>query len=452
MFYTKNKKYFFFFLPLLFLFSATNSFAQKKKKNKTTDSTAQEDYYKDFFRYDNWTYKKNIRTVKLSRSGEEIGQPIIRLNSEDKLQLSFDDLDGDVKTYNYTLIHCDASWNVSGIMNSEFLSGFYDELISEYKHSFNTLQSYTHYNLVFPSETMKITKSGNYVVKVFADYNQDSFVLSRRFMVYEDLVETKAVIKKATDVLYSNYKQEIDFTINSYGYNLTNPYSDLKVVILQNGRWDNANTTLKPMFVKDKELDYNYDDVNSFMGGSEFRRFDTKTYRYHSERIKDVVLDSATKLYKILLLPDEKRAWKKYTSDYDMNGNFIVKVQEGNNSNVEADYVWVNFFVEASVPSTDGNFYLFGAFTDWQCLSDFKMKYNSERFGYECTLLLKQGYYNYEYVFLKDGETIADNTVIEGMHFETENDYTILVYHREIGGNYDKLICVKHLNSAKNQN
>src|SRR3990172_9574014 len=144
MFNMKNKKYFFFFLPLFFLFSATYSFAQKKKKNKTADSTAQEDYYKDFFRYDNWTYKKNIRTVKLTRSGEEIGQPIIRLNSEDKLQLSFDDLDGDVKTYNYTLIHCDASWNVSGIMNSEFLSGFYDELVSEYKHSFNTLQTYTH--------------------------------------------------------------------------------------------------------------------------------------------------------------------------------------------------------------------------------------------------------------------------------------------------------------------
>lgn len=442
------------YYPLLFCFILLSAaaYAQKKKKNKDSDTAVQEDYYKDYFRYEDHTYKKNIRTVQLKRADWEFSAPLIKLNTEEKLQLSFDDLDADVKDYSYTFIHCDANWEPSQILNSEFISGFFDEPLNDHSYSFNTIQNYTHWTLTFPTEQVKLTKSGNYVLKVYTHNNPDSFALSRRFMIYEDDVEVKAVIKKATDVAYSNYKQEIDFTVNSTGYNLTNPFSDLKIVILQNGRWDNAITTLKPMFVKDKELDYNYDDVNAFSGGSEYRRFDTKTYRFQGERIKDVYFDSTSQHYKFELTSDEKRAWKKYNSDFDMNGNYIIKCQEANNSNLEADYVWVNFFLEASAPEVNGNFYVFGALSDWQCKSEFKMKYNYERFGYECTVLLKQGYYNYEFVFLKDGETVADNTVMEGMHYETENDYSILIYHREIGENYDKLICYKKLNSLKNQN
>ncbi|MEW6468736.1 MAG: DUF5103 domain-containing protein [Bacteroidota bacterium] len=438
-------------LCLLFLLWAKGGLlAQKKSKEEITP--VQDEYYQDFFRYQDWTYRSYIRTVQLRRADWELSSPLIKLNTDEKLRLSFDDLDGDVKDYSYTLVHCDASWQASGILNSDFLSGFYEEPITEHAYSFNTVQKYTHWSLVFPTENMKITKSGNYVIKVYTHNNPDSFVISRRFMVCEDLVGIKAVIKKGTDVAYSNYRQEIDFLLNSSGYNLTNPYSDLKVVLTQNERWDNAIYGLKPMFVKDKELDYNLDDVNSFPGGSEFRRFDTKSIRWKTDHVKEIYFDSAMQRYRFDLITAEKRAWKKYNSDFDMNGNYIIKVQEGSDSDVEADYVYVNIFLAADAPAKEGNFYVFGALSDWQCKPEFKLIYNTERGGYECTLLLKQGYYNYEFVFLKDGEAIADNTVIEGMHFETENDYTIWAYHREIGGNYDRLIAVKRINSAKNQN
>ncbi|MCC6690782.1 MAG: DUF5103 domain-containing protein, partial [Bacteroidia bacterium] len=229
-------------------------------------------------------------------------------------------------------------------------------------------------------------------------------------------------------------------------YDIANPYDNLKVVIAQNGRRDNAISNLKPKYVKENIFDYDYDEENVFTGGNEFRNFDLKTLRFQTMRIQKISYDSAHN--HAWLTPDEKRTFKRYTSLQDINGRYLVKMNEANNSECEADYVYVHFFLANNELFTDGDIYILGGLSDWQFKKEFKMNYNAERKGYEATIYLKQGYYNYEYVFLKDGETVGDETVIEGMHFETENDYTVFVYYREQGINYDQLIGVKHFNSS----
>jgi hypothetical protein len=204
---------------------------------------------------------------------------------------------------------------------------------------------------------------------------------------------------------------------------------------------------MKPVYIRDQELVYDFDEANVFKAGNEFRNFDIKSVRYLSERIYKVSRDSIT--WNVELYHDEKRNIKRYYTWPDINGDFHIRVQEGNNSDVEADYVFVNFFLSSKEVFTDGNLYVFGAWNSWQCNSANLMHYNVEKEGYECRLLMKQGYYNYQYAFLKDGETAADDTFIEGSHYETENDYTIYVYHRQPGTFYDQLIGVKRLNSAR---
>ncbi len=166
-----------------------------------------------------------------------------------------------------------------------------------------------------------------------------------------------------------------------------------------------------------------------------------------SERLYKVKTDTSGN--HVELYSDEKRTFRRFYSQSDINGDFLIKVQEGNNSEVEADYCFIKFFLPYDAVLTDGNLYVFGAFNSWRCNRENLMKYNPARFGYECTILMKQGYYNYEFAFLKDGETAADETLIEGTHYETENDYTIYVYHRQQGTFYDQLIGVKRLNSMK---
>lgn len=398
-------------------------------------------------RYEDFVYSKNIKTVQLRSSEFELSQPIINLNSEEKLKFSFDDLDADVKDYSYTFIHCDAEWQPSKLMPMEYVNGFADAPINDYNYSFNTLQRYTHYSFIFPTDEGKITKSGNYILKIYSDNDPDKIIITKRFMVYDNKVTIESQVKKSSIVEDRDYKQEIDFTIDHVNYQIPNPYNDLKIVITQNNRWDNAKTDLKPTYVKGDQLVYDYESENVFDGGNEFRNFDIKSIRYHSEFINNIYTDSTG--ITVILTPAEKRAFKRYFTQPDINGDFLIKIQEGNDSEIEADYCHVHFFLPYDGLLTNGRLYIMGAFNGWGFNENNKMQYNSNRSGYECTLYLKQGYYNYQFAYLENAKKEADTSLIEGSHSETENEYTIYVYHRAQGVFYDQLIGIKRLNSIK---
>jgi len=410
------------------------------------------EYFDDaFLRYEDYVYKKNIHTVLLHRDDWEFSEPVIKLGSSEKLKLSFDDFDSDSKTYRFTIIHCDAAWQpTSSMLQSEYISGFFDDPITDYTYSKNTIQRYVHYELLFPTENMKPTKSGNYLLKVFLDYDPHDLVLTRRFMVMDNRVNIIPDIHRATIINDYDYKQEIDFTIQTTNYAVTNPYNDLKIVLVQNDRWDNAITKLKPNFVKDNELVYDFDEDNVFPGGSEFRTFDMKSLRWNSEFVKGISSDSS-KNYHVYLYPDKRRNHLRYFSETDINGKYKIHRMESspNTWATEAEYAWVHFTLLMDKPAEDGSIYIFGALTDWKYSNDSKMKYNSSFSKYETTLFVKQGYYNYQYVYLKDNEKAGDESFVEGSHYETENDYIIYVYYKPMGSNYDHLIGMKRVNSLR---
>jgi hypothetical protein len=394
--------------------------------------------------YDDDVYKKEIQTIELRSPDFELSQPVIGLNSGEVLKLSFDDLSYELQNYSYTFIHCDANWEPSSLMSSEFIDGFADNAINEYHYSTTTLQKYIHYNATFPTNSTRFTKSGNYILKVYQDNNPDDLVLTKRFMIYDNKISIAGNVSAASIIADKNYSQEIDFTIDHTGYEINNPYGDLQIFILQNNHWSGAKSGLKPVYVKDQQLVFDYDQENVFPGGNEFRNFDIKSIRYHSEHIAAIRTDSLEN--HVYLFADEKRAFKQYSSQQDINGNFVIKIQERPNNETDADYCYVSFFLKHDGGLPDGDLYIFGAFNGWKCTSENRMTFNPERMGYEGLLHLKQGYYNYEYVF-KDDKQKIDETLIEGSHAITENDYTILVYHRFPGTFYDQLIAVKRLNS-----
>ncbi|HEU4717121.1 MAG TPA: DUF5103 domain-containing protein, partial [Bacteroidia bacterium] len=300
------KRYRILFALLLFSLSA------ELAKASVPDSA--EEYFSDkTLRYEDKIYVPEIKTVVLSPDPSVLAPPVISLNSTDVLYLSFDDLGADFKTYTYTLIHCTAKWEPSNALVSEYLDGFAQNPITDYQYSRSTLQKYTHYSASFPNENVKLTKSGNYLLKVYTDNDEDSIVFTRRFLVYENNVTVDASVHAATIVSDRNFKQEVDFNIGYNQADIANPYSQIYPVILQNFRWDNAISGLQPQFVKDGQLVYDYDDVNVFSGGNEFRNFDTRSLRYKSERVEDIEKDS-NNLYHVYLLPDDKRAYKRFST------------------------------------------------------------------------------------------------------------------------------------------
>jgi hypothetical protein len=279
---------------------------------------------------------------------------------------------------------------------------------------------------------------------IYENGNKEELVLTRRFFVVESKSEVKASIKRATQIDLMKSHQEIDFTLRN-AFSCNDPYQDIKVIISQNYRWDNVVTDLKPLFVKDNELIYNYEEGNIFPGSSEFRWFDAKSVRYQSERVQSIAYKKPN--YYFNLIPDEKRTFKVYFQWQDLNGKFLVKNSMGINSDIESDYIYVHFSLPYDAPMVDGNIFIFGALSDWQCNKRNMLIYNYDKKEYELDLLVKQGFYDYQYAYLKNNTSEADLGFIEGNHYETENDYLIFVYWHDISSRYDKLVGFKTINS-----
>ena len=385
--------------------------------------------------YKNETYNQQIKTLLCHKIQDELSLPLLNLNAEDQLLVSFDDLDADIKDYYYTIIHCNSDWTASDLMQSEYISGFTDEPITDYEFSFNTLQQYTHYSFSFPSEEMKALLSGNYVFKILEGGGKT--VAYKRFMILETKVTIEAQVRRATLAEDRKTKHEIDFTIKHPNLVVADPFSDIKVTIKQNNKEDNAITDLTPIFVKNNELEYDYEDDNTFWANNEFRHFDIKSLRFQSDRIKEITYDST--FNHVYLFKDRTRPFDRYSIEPDINGKFLIKSQEGWKSSIEADYAFVHFTLPVDHISY-GDLYVLGEFSDWQLKKDFKLEYNNEQKQYVGSIYLKQGYYNYHYALNDISTDRVDISFIEGTHYQTRNDYYIYVYYRAVGDSYDRFV------------
>ncbi len=386
-------------------------------------------------------YEKNIKTVTLKPFSDPYGLPIIRLDSADRLLLDFDGLGMDHKNYGYTVLHCNYDWTPSDLLKAEYIEGMHDYYLNDYEFSINTYIPYTHYKLVIPNENITLTKSGNYVLIVYQNDDVEDVVLTRRFMVYEEKVNIGADVVRATNLDERYTNQQLNFVVNHGGYSIPNPFLDLNVTVLQNGRFDNALVGLKPKFMRNDQLDYNFEGENSFFGGNEFRNFDTKQLTELTLNTRKSVLDTC---YTIFLVPEAPRNSSKYSFMDDINGRFVVRRLNSTTPEAEADYALIDFYLKTP-KYTEGDVYVFGQLSDWRANSNFKLNYDEQTHAYRGQILLKQGYYNYQYVVLPEYGRVADETLIEGSHWETTNEYSILIYHREIGIRYDRLIGMKQL-------
>jgi hypothetical protein len=408
----------------------------------------------DFFsdgnlKYTDFSYRPTIKTVMLQVKGAEGSPPILDLMSKDQLHLQFDDLDPTQRQLYFSLEHCNADWKPSGVMRTMAIQGLQQDLLQDFKYSFNTRQQYLHYDLYFPNDNMKILLSGNYLLKVYEDGDPSNLVLTRRFMVFKNQVRLSSKVKRAGLSELRDTHQELDVFVDISTLQVPNGAAGVNLVIRQNGRWDNEKR-LKPYGMNQNNISYDYDDgTNCFLGGNEFRWADIRSLRMQSDRVKSIIRDSA--IVKVLLLNDPIRAFSEYQSLAEANGNYFIRNTEGSEPEVDADYAWVDFKLPFEAPLTNGNLFLLGAFSDWQFRDDFMLHYDFRSKAYTAHILLKQGIYNYSYVFLPTSSNKGDETYIEGSHFNTENDYTIYFYHRQYVNNFDELKGLLRVNSIRNQ-
>jgi hypothetical protein len=368
------------------------------------------------------------------------------LNSNEKLDLNFDLLNDQAESYYYTIIHCDKDWNKSDIFPNDYLTGFPENPVEDYSNSFNTTVSYIHYKVIFPNDRISIKLSGNYIIEVYPAGKPDEPSITQRFVVTEDAAKINLTAHRPQMTKENNTHQQVDFVVNYTGISINDPYRNIFAFILQNGRWDNEKRNLKPDLYGNNELKYNsLSDKNIFQGGNEFRYFDIKSIRYQTEYVKRI--DYLFPNYNVYLQSSENRESKPYFYWKDFNGKYYIAFQEGHKPEIEADYVNVYFTLPSDQPVAGGKIYISGALNNWTFDKNNLMTYNPVSKAYEGSMLLKQGWYNYEYVFVKEGETQGIASMFEGSHYETENDYIVLIYYRNPRDRFDRVIGTMTVNT-----
>lgn len=386
-----------------------------------------------------------IRTVMFGGKDLYTGTPIIQLG--ETIKLEFDDIIGDEADYYYTIEHYDYDWSPSRLVKSEYMIGFDNVRLFNYRNSYNTLQLYSHYSLQIPNEdTQGLRVSGNYMLKIFNQSRE--LVFSRKFLVYEPLARVRVEVKRPRDVRFIHSRQTINFTIASPDFILKNPDETVNAVILQNNNLKTGIYNLKPQYSMGNELIYRYDDLTSFWAGNEFLEFDSKDLRAATANIHRIEVRD---LYHHYLTRDRIRAFQPYTYNPDINGAFVVRTMQGRDPDIEAEYVWTHFALETFEPIEGGEIHLYGRFNNYELDETTRLTYNSRTGRYETARLFKQGFYNYKYVFLRN-DGILDEGFISGNFVNTENEYSVLVYYRNLGARYDRIIGVGTANSINISN
>ena len=388
---------------------------------------------------------QNIKTLQIGLVGQKFSLPVLELNGSDALKVSFDEMSHGAHAYSYKVIHCNADWTVSDLNTNEFLTGYSTVNITDVTKSLNTTFLYTHYAFQLPNSDMSFKLSGNYVVLIYEDTNVENPLAQACLSIVESRVAVSGKIRGNTDTELNGRLQQLDFEVAFNGYSVREPAREIKVVVRQNNRLDNQITDLQPTYMSNSSLSFINNKALIFDGGYEFHRFDISSVYAAGEGVAGIQFNKPC--YDAYLYDNKVQTTHIYSSEMDVNGKFVVNMQNAQEDNTEADYMWVHFNLPTKYPFFDGQVYLGGEFNYNQLNETVRMKYDGKTESYKQAILLKQGGYNYQYWFVAKGEQKASTERVDGSFWQTGNEYTVYVYHRPWGERYDKLVGVKVINN-----
>lgn len=384
----------------------------------------------------------NIKTVSFVQNGSPV-VPIFELG--DTFSFQFDDLFGNEANYYFEITHCDYNWKPTDIPKTDYILGFDNQRITDYSNSFNTLQVYSHYRLAFPNQfTTQLRISGNYMLKILNEERE--VIFSRKFILYENHSTVAAQVKRSRNVMNIEYKQNLDFSILSNDIVFQTPLQNVKVLLLQNGNFNTAIKNIPPQYTIGNQLIYKYDKETQFWGGNEFLYFENKDIRTAATNVAKVGANGD--IYNSYLFTNQARANQIYTTNQDVNGYFVVKNINASNNDIEADYAWVYFSLSApTFRSSTKDIYIGGMFNNYSLSPEYKMDYNTEKGIFEKAVMIKQGFTSFQYTIADKKGAIDFENAIDGNFYQTENEYTILVYYKESTDRYQRVIGKGNANS-----
>ena len=378
----------------------------------------------------------DIASLQVVAGNNWLSMPVIALGEGVPVNIAFDDLTHEYRRYAYKVEHCNADWSTSGdLFVSDYIDGFNaDNVIEHVEQSINTNVLYTHYRFQIPNERCKLKMSGNYRVTIYDANDDDKAVAECCFMVVEPRMGVKLSVDANTDRGINSRWQQVAMEVKyGGGLSVTDVQRQIHTVVMQNGRWDNAVVNAKPQFVMGDGLRWSHNAQLVFEAGNEYRKFEMLDVRQANMGVEKIDWDGDA--YHVYLWPDEPRG--SYVFDEDANGAFYIRNSDNRENNSTSEYVHVHFTLRSL--RLAGDVFVNGVWTNDLLSAPYKMQFDEGAQCYRLSLLLKQGYYSYQYVWQQPNGQIA-NVPTEGSFYQTENRYQALVYYRKLGERADRLV------------
>ena len=361
--------------------------------------------------------------------------PVIQLNSGEQIQISFDNFRHEYHRFTYKIMHCEADWSPSTqLFSSDYLEGFSDNLVIEdIQESVNTNVEYTHYSFRLPNDQCRITQSGNYKVSVYDE--DEKPMLNACFMVVDPTMHVELSSTSNTDIDFNRAHQQVEMKLKYGNLPVIAPNNQIKTVVLQNGNWNDARVNMKPQFVLRDELQWQHCRGFIFDAGNNYRKFECLSVDHPTMGIETIDWDGSN--YHAHLWPDLPR--RNYLYDESAQGVFVIRNSDDNGNDYLSDYVIVHFTLQTD--ATNDEIYVSGGFTNYRLLPQYQMKYDAVTRNYTLSLLMKQGYYSYEYI-RRNADGSIQLLPSEGNFYQTKNQYQALIYYRGTGERTDRLVAV----------
>ena len=390
-------------------------------------------------------FNPRFRTLKVSVADDFMSLPAIAMESDQKIIISFDEIGDDYSQLQYKLIHCNADWQPSRLVESEYVDGFNIADIEDIGYSENTFVHYVNYRIVFPNPDMRVIHSGNYLLQVFERDNPDDIILQVRMMVYEDIARITGDVSGRTDKGHNLEWQQMEFETDLSGMERVNAFQDLTVKVMQNIDESSERTVAVPLRSEGARFYYAHKPELIYPAGNEYRRFESVSNSFAGMNVDSLRYMGSN--YHAWLKPDKGRALRNYEFDRTQHGRYLVREYNATDSDLGADYLTVNFTLQ--IPQQRGvDIYVDGEMTHGVLDSTNRMVYDFAKGAYTLSMPLKQGAYNYRYLAVSHGEKMdleRSLSLVEGNKYETGNEYSVRIYYHPVGSRGDRLIGFKKL-------
>ena len=277
----------------------------------------------------NRIFSPQIKSLQVVVNQDFLSPAVMRLHTDDILQIAFDELSHDYHRYAYTIERCEADWTPSEEMfESDWLEGFNAIVIDDHEQSVNTIIPYTHYQLQIPNDQCRLKMSGNYRLHIIDDESQQELACVE-FMVTDQTMSLFMEASTNTDIDHNISHQQLSISLNYNNHIVTNPQEQIRMVVRQNDREDNSRLHVSPSFIQANGLRWQHHQQLIFDAGNEYHKYEVLDPSHPTMGIDYINWDGEQ--YQVYPFINEPRP--HYIYDEDADGAFYIR----NSDNREND-------------------------------------------------------------------------------------------------------------------